>query len=52
MGTEEKWPREDLRLRLFRENDRGTENVDEEYRRMFLVHEIAAELQRRGELLR
>jgi hypothetical protein len=26
--------------------------VDEEYRRMFLVREIAAELQRRGELLR
>ena len=65
MGTEEgglvksfacdfsKWTNERLRRELiFHENDRGTENVDEEYRRMFLVREIAAELQRRGELLR
>ena len=46
------WTSERLRRELiFHENDRGTENVDEEYRRMFLVHETA-ELQRRGELLR
>jgi hypothetical protein len=62
MGTEEgglvktfacdfsKWTSERLRRELiFHENDRGTENVDEEYRRMFLVHKITAELQRRGE---
>jgi len=45
-----KWTSERLRRELiFHENDRGTENVDEEYRRMFLVHKITAELQRRGE---
>jgi len=48
-----KWTNERLRRELiFHENDRSTENAGEEYRRMFLVHEITAELHRRGQLLR
>ena len=48
-----KWTSERLRRELlFHENDRGTENLAEEHRRMFLVHEITAEPQRRGQRLR
>jgi hypothetical protein len=48
-----KWTSERLRRELlFHENDRGTENLAEEHRRVFLVHEITAELQRRGQRLR
>jgi hypothetical protein len=32
----------------FHENDRGTMTMREECRRMFMVQEITAELQRRG----
>jgi hypothetical protein len=32
----------------FHRNDCGTETMEQECRRMYLIHEITAELQRRG----
>lgn len=41
---------DELKRKLhFHENDIGTTTMEEECRRMFLVQEIGAELQRRGE---